>query len=124
MVNPIRIKEYIFPQVTVSGTNINFNSTNFPINGQILKITVNPTATGSLVLTESGTYRDIFNAKITSGPGYQNFYPRTPVVSNANSLVGGSLVDYFALNNNLLLIGSTFTSGTSAVFGPVIINYI
>jgi hypothetical protein len=123
MVNPIRIKEIIFPQFTVSGTNIEMASSNFPINGQITKITVNPTATGSVIITESGTRQDIFNAKITSGTGYQTFYPRTPLVSNTNSLIGGSHVDLFSLNNNILLIGSAFTSGTTAVFGPVVINY-
>ena len=112
MVNPYRIKEYIFPQIVADnvGSQLTQYSANI-INGEVLRIDNFSNYTGSLILKQSGLNVAWTNLTTTSGT---NKYESLSFTNNTGS---------FVINGIFQLIISGVSSGTGVNVGPVSILY-
>lgn len=119
MVNCFRIKEYIFPQVSVTDTGYSAAGSKLtkysshPINGEVLRIQCLSNFAGSLIVGQSGgqVANNWTNLTIASGTG------KLDSISFTNTT--GSYV----LNDVISLIISGTASGTGVNIGPVSIFY-
>ena len=119
MVNPYRIKEYIFSAVSMNDADYSAAGslltkyTSFPINGEVVKVRTSSNFTGSVIVGVSGgLVADVWtNTSISSGTGKINNISFT---NNTGS---------FAVNDIIKLVISGALSGTNTLIGPVSILY-
>jgi len=126
MVRESRIKEYIFPSFTVTGSTQAVVYSDHTINGEILKVRVqSPSSPGSLWVGESGGITFFRQNNVASGPSTLEWYP-TVVTTQGDSVGGvqvGSPVTLSIVNSPIYYAGSGFTSGTGTTFGPITVFY-
>jgi|SRR3990167_5810694 len=112
MVRDIRIKSYLFPEV--SGDNIGSAITQYTdhvLNGELLRVDTFGNYTGSLILKQSGLNVPFVNGTVTSGPSnWQSF----SFTNNTGS---------FMINSVLQFTISGLASGTVVKAGPVEVLY-
>ena len=112
MVNPNRIKNYLFPEV--SGNNAGrqiTQNTDFVINGELLRMEVFSNFTGSVIVRQSGNNITFLNGTATSGT------TKWETFSLSNTT--GS----FVTNSPLQFIISGLMSGTAIKAGPAQLIY-
>lgn len=124
MVRDNRIKSFIFPAFTVTGSTFS-SMTDHVLNGEILKLQfTNITSPGSIWLAESGNGIELFKKNnLTSGLANFEVYPFDYGVDSVGTTGSPVIAIPKVTNNILVLAGSGFTSGTSKVFGPVELFY-
>ena len=125
MVRENRVKDYVFPSFTVSGSVISSTFSDNPINGELLKVRVeNVSSPGSLWIAESGA-NVVFYKKnnFTSGLATDDYYPFVYGADNTGTTGSPQSVVNRVANNVIWLAGSGFTSGTGTIFGPITVFY-
>lgn len=113
MVRSVRVKEFIFAQITpTSGANISEVFTLHNINGQIDQVEFTTGNTGSLFLTVSGTGETVWSSVTPSGASTQIVYPMTFAVDNTNATGSPDIATQRVVNNQLVLAGSGMIAAT------------
>mgnify|MGYP001580413932 FL=1 len=119
MTNGYRIKEYVFPQVSVAdsdysaaGSKLTKHSSHI-INGEVLRIQCLSNFAGSLIVSQSGTQvANVWtNLTIASGTG------------KLDSLSFTNNTGSYVINDVVKLVISGTASGTDVNIGPVSIFY-
>lgn len=119
MVNPYRIKEYVFPAVQMTDSTYSAAGskatlyTSHPVNGEVLKVKITTNFTGSIILGVSGAMTSDFwtNFSVTSGTGKNNSASLTNTTGS------------YAVNDILSLVVSGALSGTNTIIGPISLLY-
>jgi hypothetical protein len=112
MVNPYRIKSYLFPvAVSSNAGSIITQYTDFIINGDLLRFDVCSNFTGSVILKQSGLTIAWLNATVTSGTSKWETFP---FINTTGSFVTNSIVQFMV---------SGLMSGTTKFAGPAEILY-
>lgn len=76
MLRENRIKEYIFSVTTpASGSNLSAIYSEFPLNGELLKVEWKTNTTGSIWMAISGTGEEFFRNNTPSGTAFSVVYP-------------------------------------------------
>ena len=109
MVDSFRIKEYVFPAIATNHAN-NTSGVSHAINGEVLKVMVTSSFTGSAILKDAYgvTFCNITN---TSGPAT---FAQFNFTNNTGS---------FVVNGPMTCQFISGTSGTGNVLGPVSVYY-
>lgn len=119
-----RVKEYIFPEFSVNGSNYSVTSS-YSINGEVQNITfTNNQSTGSFYFTEDTTNFTFLTKDVSSGTSTTR---STPAVLPSDEFGGtlGSLTAFKDhINSTITLTVSGMTSGTGITMGPVYLRYI
>lgn len=125
MVRENRIKSFIFPSVTVTGSVIENQYTNNVLNGEVVKLRFEGVnSPGSLWLAESGVNIEVFRRNdFAASEADSEVYPWVYVTDALNAPTAGSEMTRRATNNILYWAGSGFTSGATTTFGPITVYY-
>lgn len=110
MVRDNIIKTYTFLETNGNSNTIDQYS-DYPINGEVLRINTFSNFTGSVILRESGTSALFSNHTSTSGT---NSWTTIPFSNTTGS---------FMLNDHLFLRIGSATSGTAHRIGPITVLY-
>lgn len=124
MVRENRVKEYIFPEFTVNGSNYSVTS-NYSINGEVLDLTfTNKGTIGSFYFKESGTNFTFFTEQVTSGTDSSRDVPAILAKDELGGALGSLTAFRDHINSEITMTVSGMTSGPGTTFGPIYLRYI